>query len=207
MSDNFVVLTGGPGAGKSTLIDALAAAGFATSPEAGRAIVRDHVAIGGPALPWADTTLFAELILGWELRSHHAAAGRPGPVFFDRGVPDVAGYYRLLGRTVPAHVQRAAERFRYHSTVFLAPPWPEIYTGDTERRQSLREAERTYECMLGAYTDLGYHPVPLPRVDVAARVRFVLATLSDCGHVVAARDGLRGSLSHFGRQFGDTLES
>ena len=48
-SDQFFVLTGGPGAGKTTLIEALRDAGFATAPEAGRAIIRDQLAIGGPA--------------------------------------------------------------------------------------------------------------------------------------------------------------
>lgn len=51
-SDRFFVLTGGPGSGKTTLIEALRTAGFATLPEAGRGIIRDQMAIGGPALPW-----------------------------------------------------------------------------------------------------------------------------------------------------------
>ena len=53
-SDRFFVLTGGPGSGKTTLIQALAKRGFATAPEAGRGIIRDQQAIGGAALPWAD---------------------------------------------------------------------------------------------------------------------------------------------------------
>ncbi|RUU62771.1 ATPase, partial [Mesorhizobium sp. M2C.T.Ca.TU.009.01.2.1] len=68
-SDRFFVLTGGPGSGKTTLIEALRAQGFATAPEAGRGIIRDQTAIGGPALPWQDRALFAELMLSWELRS------------------------------------------------------------------------------------------------------------------------------------------
>jgi predicted ATPase len=47
----FHIITGGPGAGKTTLIDALAAEGIRHMPEAGRAIIRDQVAIGGTALP------------------------------------------------------------------------------------------------------------------------------------------------------------
>lgn len=44
---DFHIITGGPGSGKTTLIDALAALGFQHMPEAGRAIIRDQVAIGG----------------------------------------------------------------------------------------------------------------------------------------------------------------
>ena len=64
---NCFVLTGGPGSGKSTLIEALAAAGFRTAPEAGRAIIRDQVAIAGRALPWVDPLLFAEMMLARDL--------------------------------------------------------------------------------------------------------------------------------------------
>lgn len=61
MWDHMFVVTGGPGSGKSSLIDAMARRGFRTMPEAGRAIIRDQVGIGGSALPWADRALFAEL--------------------------------------------------------------------------------------------------------------------------------------------------
>jgi predicted ATPase len=57
---DFYIITGGPGSGKSTLIEALAAEGFHHMPEAGRAIIRDQVAIGGTALPWADRAALAQ---------------------------------------------------------------------------------------------------------------------------------------------------
>ena len=53
-SDRLFIITGGPGSGKSTVIDALAKRGISTMSEAGRAIIQDQVAIGGEALPWAD---------------------------------------------------------------------------------------------------------------------------------------------------------
>lgn len=52
--DRLFVITGGPGSGKSTLIDELAKHGIRGMPEAGRSIIQDQVAIGGEALPWSD---------------------------------------------------------------------------------------------------------------------------------------------------------
>ncbi|PAJ82254.1 AAA family ATPase [Burkholderia ubonensis] len=173
----FFVVTGGPGSGKSTLIDALERAGFARSQEAGRGVIQDQVAVDGPALPWRDRSAFAELMLGWEMRSHHLARQARGPVFFDRGVPDVIGYLRLSGLAVPAHADAAARRFRYHRRVFIAPPWPDIYTQDAERRQDFAEAVRTYDAMVECYASYGYRLIELPRASVKARVRFVLDAL------------------------------
>lgn len=71
----------------------------------------------------------------------------------------------------------SGKRFRYHRTVFVAPPWPEIYENDTERKQTREEAERTYASVSSAYLDYGYELVELPRVPVEERVAFVLRHL------------------------------
>jgi predicted ATPase len=174
-SDRFFVLTGGPGAGKTTLIETLAKAGFATTTEAGRAIIRDQLEIGGKATHQTDPALFAELMLAFDIRSHRTALKQPGPVFFDRGVTELAGYHRMMGLPTPAHFRKAAEKFRYHPKVFAAPPWPEIFANDSERKQSLGEAERTYDAVVATYVEFGYEIVPLPKVSVQERVKFVLA--------------------------------
>jgi predicted ATPase len=177
-SDRLFVITGGPGSGKSTLVEALAGRGIPTMPEAGRAIIQDQVAIGGQALPWADRSRFAELMLSWELRSHREALSLDGPVIFDRGVPDVLGYLRLCNLPVPTHVERAARMFRYHRRVFIAPPWAEIFGRDAERKQTFAEAEATYDAMAETYRALGYELVPLPLEPVEKRLRLVLAAVS-----------------------------
>lgn len=175
---NFYILTGGPGSGKSSLMDALERQGYSRSLEAGRGIIQDQMAIGGRALPWSDTLLFAELMLSWEMRSYHIAEQSPGPVFFDRGVPDVLGYLRLLGVPIPDHMRRAATTFRYNRTVFVAPPWREIFCQDRERKQDFDEAIRTYESMVAIYTELDYELVEIPRSPIDERLAFILRSIS-----------------------------
>ncbi|CAM5402030.1 AAA family ATPase [Sphingobium scionense] len=174
----FHIITGGPGSGKTTLIDALALEGFHYMPEAGRAIIRDQVAIGGTALPWSDRAAFAELMLAWELLSWHEAHARAGPVIFDRGVPDVSGYLRVSGLPVPAHLSEAARLFRYQPRVFIAPPWRAIFMADAERRQDFAEAEATYEAMVAVYTELGYELMMLPFAPVTERACFVRSAIA-----------------------------
>ncbi|WP_118134122.1 AAA family ATPase [Oceanicella sp. SM1341] len=170
----FHVITGGPGAGKSTLVAALAARGLTCMPEGGRAIIRAQRAIGGQARPEVDRAAFAEAMLGWELRSHAEAAERRGPVVFDRGLADVAGYLALCGLPVPGHLERACEGLRYAPAVFLAPPWRKIYAGDGERAQGWEEACATHDAVATAWAGFGYTLVELPRGPVAERVAFVL---------------------------------
>ena len=108
-------------------------------------------------------------MLSWEMRSYRDALGKPGAVFFDRGLPELVGYFRLMGLPLPAHFSAAAEHFRYNRRVFIAPPWPEIFTQDSERKQTPEEAERTHDAVADAYAELGYELVPLPKASVEAR--------------------------------------
>jgi predicted ATPase len=80
MSDaqsRFVVITGGPGSGKSTLIEALERAGQRASEEVGRRIIQAQRAIAGRALPWVDPALFAEMMLSWEMQSRSGPRLQP----------------------------------------------------------------------------------------------------------------------------------
>lgn len=172
-----IVITGGPGAGKSTLLELINSKGYMSSAEAGRAIIQDQVAIGGNALPWANRLAFAELMLNWELRSWHEANGSPEPFFFDRGIPDVAGYLALCNLLVPAHIERAIELYRYAPKVFIAPPWEEIFVQDAERKQSFSEAIATYHAMVESYNKYGYQLIELPFATVEERAEFVFSSL------------------------------
>lgn len=174
--DHFYIITGGPGSGKTSLLNALALSGYQHSQEAGRHIIQDQVAIGGTALPWLNPALFAELMLAWEMRSYAIAISeqRSQPYFFDRGMTDIAGYLTLCALPVPAHVSQAVQRYSYNKTVFIAPHWPDIYEADEERKQSLDEAERTFDAMASTYQHYGFNLLELPKADIKTRLGFVL---------------------------------
>lgn len=173
-SDRFYVITGGPGSGKTSLIDALRSRGYNSKVEAGRAIIQDQVAIDGRALPWRDPLHFAELMLSMDIQSYRLAEQSVGPVFFDRGIPDVLGYLRLMHIPVPEHMRNAARAFPYNHVVFIAPPWREIFQPDEERKQDFGEAIRTYDALIETYKSHNYELVEIPRTRIQDRVRFVL---------------------------------
>lgn len=175
-SARLFVITGGPGSGKTTLIEALRREGYACADEAGRQIIKDEQAREGRALPWVDPAAFADRMLDHDIASYERLRAAPGIVFFDRGIPDVAGYLRLMNRPVPERLAAAVEMYRYNARVFIAPPWPEIFENDAERKQSPGEAARTFEAMVETYESCGYDLVELPRAPVGRRVPFVIET-------------------------------
>lgn len=151
----LVVLTGGPGAGKTTLLDHLRQAGHRVVPEPRE---------------------FARLMFTRDREHHRTAAqlGAHATVFFDRGIVDVVGYLRLHQLPIPHDLRRAAQTMRYHHRVFVAPPWPDIYTADTHRTQTFAEAVHTHDAITAAYREHGYELVPLPRTTAARRADIVL---------------------------------
>lgn len=148
------IVTGGPGAGKTTLINALSGAGVATSPEVGRAVIREQLASGGDALPWSNHRAFAEAMIVRELSARDAALASGRTVVLDRGAPDVVGFLRLSGLAVPPAIDEAARMRRYNPRVFLAPFWPAIFTNDAERRQTAAEAQASEAVMRTTYEHL-----------------------------------------------------
>lgn len=107
--------------------------------EPGRRIVQEQTRTGGQALPWLDMTAFLRGAIDLAL-DNHANAPRSNTqwVFFDRGLIDAAAAPQALdGTTI---LDTIAQSHRYHSRIFLAPPWPEIYVQDEERRHSMDEA-------------------------------------------------------------------
>jgi predicted ATPase len=173
--DRFVVISGCSGAGKSTLITELGKRGYAVVEEPGRRIVKEELARGGSALPWVDGVAFARRAIAIALDDRAAADSLDGWVFFDRGLIDAAAALEhMTGKPVLTALGQAN---RYHRRVFLAPPWPEIYQTDPERRHGFSTALAEYSRLIGTYPTLGYEILILPKVGVSERADFILNTL------------------------------
>ena len=175
--DRFVVISGCSGGGKSALLEELRRLGYPTVEEPGRRIVQEQLLDGGTALPWTDRVSFARHCIALALSDRRAARRPKGRwVFFDRGLIDALVALRhQTGESVFNAIKRS---HRYHQRVFMAPPWPEIYVTDNERRHSLDAGVAEYQRLVDAYPALGYELTILPTVGVAERAEFVLRTLA-----------------------------
>jgi len=174
--NNFVIISGCSGGGKSTLLAELQRRGHAVVEEPGRRILRDEMRVGGERLPWVDKVAFLRRILAVALEDHEEATKEGHErVFFDRGFIDAAAALEEL--TGELFLSRLNQAHRYHKRVFLAPPWPEIYVQDEERRHGSDAALREFERLQRAYPALGYRVLMLPKTSVAERADFVLNSL------------------------------
>lgn len=175
MSARYVVLSGCSGGGKSTLLSELRRRGYRTVDEPGRRVVKAEIANGGQALPWVDLAAFAQRAIELAIEDFRTAESISGWVFFDRGLMDAAvARQHATGEHV---LERLGPAYRYHRTVFLTPPWPEIYVSDPERRHGFDEAIAEYERLERAYPALGYRVVVLPKSSVKERADLILAHL------------------------------
>lgn len=174
--NRFVVISGCSGGGKSTLLAELRRRGHAVVEEPGRRIVREETSTGGRAVPWIDMAAFLRRAIAMALEDHARASPGSGEwVFFDRGLVDAAAALQALtGEPLP---ETLGLRHRYHPRVFLAPPWPEIYEQDPERRHDMGAALAEYERLLKTYPLLGYEVLLLPKAGVAERAESVLEAL------------------------------
>ena len=175
--NRFVVISGCSSGGKSTLLAELGRRGHAVVDEPGRRIVKDELAGDGLALPWVDPKAFLRRTVAMALADQASAIASDGWVFFDRGLIDAtAGLQHLTGEPL---LEKLGQSHRYHRRVFLAPPWPEIYVQDAERRHGLDAAISEYSRLLEVYPALGYEVSILPKVSVAQRADFVLDRLAE----------------------------
>jgi predicted ATPase len=177
ITDRFVVISGCSGGGKSSLLAELGRRGHTVVEEPGRRIVREELKANGSALPWVDPSAFARRAVAMAIADRAAVAGVGGWVFFDRGLIDAApALQHLTGEPALLPLRRY---YRHHRRVFIAPPWPEIYVTDTERRHGFDAALPEYRRLLETYPSLGYEVCILPRSGVRERADFVLERLEN----------------------------
>ncbi|MFD1316352.1 AAA family ATPase [Namhaeicola litoreus] len=172
-----IVLTGGPGTGKSTIIDELSKRNFRCMPEISRQVTLKAQSEGINQLFLADPIRFSELLLKGRLEQFQVAEDLlDNPIFFDRGLPDISAYLDFLGIDYPEPITNTIEAHPYE-LVFILPPWKDIYTDDNERYENYSQAEKIHHFLFETYSKLGYDLVEVPKDTVISRVDFILKNI------------------------------
>ena len=172
MSVKKYVLTGGPGIGKTTVLELLATRGYAIVPEAARYVIEEEQAKDGDALPWKDNAKFQKLVMERQLVLESKLT--TDTAFLDRGIVDGDGYCAYFKISSPEGM-REQGKGRYEK-VFILDRLPE-YKNDTARLENPEEAKQIHQDVIDAYVRFGYEPIMVPVLPPQERLEFILAKI------------------------------
>jgi len=170
------VITGGPGRGKSTLIEILAARGYGVVPEAARIIIEEELSKNSDALPWKNLSLFQAKVAQKQLDLESEAV--EDTLFLDRGIVDGYGYCMYGKISVPASILENIERNdnRYDKVFILESI--SGYKSDKTRFEDEKMATDIHDAIVAAYDKFGYKPIIVPALPPEQRADFVIAHIA-----------------------------
>lgn len=173
-----VVITGGPGTGKTTIINELEKIGYACMHEISRHVTKMARKNGIEQLFLKDPLLFSKMLLEGRVSQYQEALLKKVEfVFFDRGIPDVHAYMNYMGIKYPK-IYLNQSKIHAYNFIFLMPPWEEIYITDNERYENFEQALAIHNHLKNAYESLGYKTIEVPIGSVIQRIDFILKSLT-----------------------------
>jgi predicted ATPase len=174
--NNFHVLSGGPGGGKTSLLQYLASIGYTYVPETAREMIRERLLEGLPPRP--EPAEFAREMFFKDYNNYISNMKRSAPLFFDRSFIDSAGLLRDSDIKMYDQIRATHLLNRYNNKVFITPPWKEIYQNDPERDQAWEDAVDVYHRVCHWYKIHQYEIVMLPKESIEKRAAFILQQIT-----------------------------
>ncbi|MFC3909157.1 AAA family ATPase [Legionella dresdenensis] len=180
--NKLIVISGCSGGGKTTLINELSKMGYAVVPEAATEIVNQQLNKNGQNTPWQDRGGFCKLLIEKSLDDFHRAKAMTdiydNTIFFDRSYLEGIRYYKSLNTIDSDKYDFFINNLRYFHAVYITPPWEEIYCQNETRKHSFKKSVDDFEKVVSFYLKCGYQTIELPKVDVRARVQFILSSIN-----------------------------
>ncbi|SDS09129.1 Predicted ATPase [Polaribacter sp. KT25b] len=173
-----IVLIGGPGTGKSTVLNKLKEKGFFCFDEVSREVILKAQEKGIEQLFLTEPLLFSEMLLeGREEQYLSAEKRKENIIFLDRGIPDVHAYMNYFKTDYPSIFLEKSKHYKY-DLIFHFSPWEEIHTTDNERYETFEDSINIDTFLIDAYSELDYKIINVPFGSVDERTNFIINSLA-----------------------------
>lgn len=178
MNTKKIVITGGPGTGKSSIIDELKRRGQICFEEISRQITLDARETGVEQLFLEQPLLFSQLLLeGRTKQFKEADMHHDKTIFLDRGLPDVLAYMVYFDSEYPEDFEKTCQNNSYDA-VFILAPWHDIFQSDNVRYETFEQAELIHQHLLETYKKFNYDLKSVPFDTVEKRTDYILESLN-----------------------------
>ncbi len=171
-----ILLIGGPGSGKTTLINHMESHDLLVHHEISRQITLEAQEKGIEQLFLTDPLAFSNSLLAGRIDQFNNAT--TGLNFYDRGIPDVPAYHVFTGDPIPDDYIAACKEYEY-DIVFLLPAWKEIYESDNERYETFQQAQTISNILVEFYERFNYKPITIPTGTIEERYQFLMSQIND----------------------------
>lgn len=176
----WYIVIGGPGMGKTSVIEELKKRGHATIQEAATDVIL-YMQGQGIAQPWVAPDFQTKISLLHAARELIAEQKQKPVVFFDRGPVDSLSYM-LFYNSPHQHrlvdlIENVLARKMYQPTVFYLEELNFCETTEV-RHEDLSEAKKLGEKFIEDYASLGFTVIKIPSMSVKHRVDAILAYVS-----------------------------
>lgn len=173
-----IVITGGPGTGKSSIIFELLKRGYTCFEEISRQVTLDARKDGIDQLFLIKPLLFSELLLEARTKQYKDAESLDKDlIFLDRGLPDVIAYMKYAKNDYPKNFVDACNSLVYDK-VFVLAPWQDIFVSDNERYENFDQAVEIHDALLNTYQSFGYDLIDVPFDTIEKRADFIIDTVN-----------------------------
>lgn len=172
MKNKKFVITGGPGVGKTTVIEILKNRGFNVLDETARIIIEEEVFKDSDVLPWKDLAKFQERVFKIQLKKEEE--NKSEIVFLDRSIIDGYAYCTLGGVEPNKEIDKLA--LNRYDKVFLLERLDQ-YEKDDSRIEDHKFALDIHNEIEKIYRKFGYEVIKVPVLKPEERVDYILSLI------------------------------
>ncbi len=179
-----IVITGGAGTGKTTIINELKRMGCCVVDESARIIIaseQTHKQMN-PAyneiVPWTDNYAFQERIVDLQEMMENNVKTVP-VVYLDRSLVDGIAYCKFWDNEELPYLRKKIDNANYNYVFYLEPL--DNYENDDQRKESEEENKQIQQLLYDTYKDMRFDIVRVPKMSIDERMGFILNKVIELG--------------------------